>query len=734
MKDRFVKLLSLLLALVMTTSLVACGGSDDKNSTTDEKPAQGTDTPADGESKSMVSPIPEGMSYDEESAYVYDAQLGEFKKFYDEALEAGSVSERFALMAIAEAKMLEAAVLLPGTTRGGNYGITRIARRSAPSVLWGSDSDRVHDLIVTTDLIKVEDNEYLRNMWNELKGTGTYAEKAIEYLEGKGYTLKDSYTRIYVSDPKTWDALNSSLQVDTEPLVNTYDGLMEYDEENILQPALAESYEISEDGLTYTFHLREGVTWVDNQGRKVADVKADDFVAGMQHMLDAMAGLEYLVDGIIVNAHEYIVGDIADFSEVGVRALDDHTLQYTLVEPTSYFMTLLGYNVFAPMSRDFFLSKGGAFGAEAYQAAVDSDSYTYGHSPSDIAYCGPYLITGATPENSIVFDANPAYWNKDDIRIHHMVWKYNDGKDPTKAYTDAKNGVIDGCGLTSATVEACKKDGLFEEYSTVSDTDATSFVLFLNMNRKTYANANDSTKCVSPMTDDQKLAQQIALYNVHFRRAIGMGLDIGAYNAQVVGEELKWKSVRNSYTPGEFVALPEEVTVSINGTDKTYAAGTYYGQIMQDQIDADGVKIKVWDAENQTSDGFGGWYDPENAMEELKLAIEEVKEYGLEISPENPVYLDLPAFTASEIYANRANALKQSIETSLQGNVVVNIVGCADSNEWEAAGYLTNIGSDANYSLYDLSGWGPDFGDPSTYLDTLLDEYSGVVTRSMGIY
>ena len=66
------------------------------------------------------------------------------------------------------------------------------------------------------------------------------------------------------------DALGTSRAADSEAIINTYDGLMEYDVEGTLQPALAESYEVSADGLTYTFHLRQGVKWVDSQGREVA--------------------------------------------------------------------------------------------------------------------------------------------------------------------------------------------------------------------------------------------------------------------------------------------------------------------------------------------------------------------------------------------------------------------------------------------------------------------------------
>lgn len=727
------RVLCALLALVMVLGFVGCKNNDDDKTT----PApNNTNKPVESEVPATAvptTPLPTG-DYNAMSAAIYDAQLGAFNTLYQAAKEETNVSKRYALMAQAEAKLLEAAVLIPGTTNGGNYGLSRVAKRSASTVLWGNDSDRFHNVLVTTELISAEDQTHLKAMWNEVRGTGTYSQKATDYLKEKGYTLKNTYNMGYVSDPQTWDALATSRSADSEAIVNTYDGLVEYDNENEIKPALAESWEVSEDGKTYTFHIRQGAKWVDAQGREVADVKADDFVAGMQHMLDAGGGLEYLVENIIVNALEYNTGDVTDFAEVGVKATDDNTVVYTLCQPTSYFITMLGYNVFAPMSRTYFESKGGVFGKDDYKAAVDAGTMKYGQTVNDIAYCGPYTVTNHTAENTIVFEANPTYWNKDNITIKTLTWKFNDGKDPTKAYEDTKAGTLDGCGLSSASLEACKADGNFEKYCTVSDTDATSFVLFLNLNRNAYANFNDETKAVSTMTDDQKKRTDAAMLNVHFRRAIGMGLDIATYNGQVVGEELKLNSVRNSYTPGNFVALEEDVTIEINGESKTFAKGTYYGEIMQAQIDADGVKIKVWDAENQTSDGFAGWHNPANAYEELQQAITELKEFGVEISKDNPIVMDLPYYSGADVYTNRAQTLKQSVEEALQGCVVVNLVSCADAKEWYYAGYYTESGKDANYTLYDVSGWGPDYGDPATYLDTMLGDGAGYMAKCLGLF
>ena len=719
------KVVSAMLIVAMSASLVGCGkGSADANTSSNAQTEEGTESAGASDA-----------NYDATSSEVYDAQLGDFYEAYQKVDDASSVSEKYALEAVAEAKLLESGVMLPTRTRGGMYAISRVAPRTVDYTLWGNDYQRFHQALVATDYIKAADRAEMKAKWAELKGTGTYEDWAKSYLQEKGYTLKDTYNYVYPSDPVTWDVLATSLSADSEAIINTYDGLMEYDCEGTLQPALAESYEVSDDGLTYTFKLREGVKWVDSQGREVADVTADDFVAGMQHMMDAQGGLEYLVEGIIKNASEYIGGSVTDFSQVGVKAVDDYTVEYTLEEPCTYFTTMLGYGVFAPMSRTYYESQGGKFGQEYDSSASD---YTYGKDPNSIAYCGPYVVTNATAKNTIVFQANDSYWNKDNINIKTLTWVYNDGTDVTKTYTDLKSGVLDGANLNTSTIETAKTDGLFDDYAYVTDTEATSYMAFYNLNRAAFANTNDDTTVVSSETDEQKAQTNAALQNVHFRRAISFGVDRASYNAQVTGEDLKYNSLRNGYTPGTFVSLDEDVTIDINGEETTFPAGTYYGEIEQAQIDADGVKIKVWDSTadegNGSSDGFDGWYSPENAMEELNTAIDELKADGVTIDADNPVVLDLPYASNDERYTNMANAYKQSLEASLEGLVKVNLVAANSNDEWYYAGYYTSYGYEANYDIYDLSGWGPDYGDPKTYLDTFLPDYAGYMVRTLGIF
>ena len=734
------KIVSALLVMSMTASLVACGNSGsgssdpaDESVSVSSSASSESDASASASSESEAeaeeSEMPEG--YDETSTELYNEALGDFNDALATAKEAETVDERYALMAVAEGKLMESAMMYPLTSKGGMYAMYRMAPRTKDYTLWGSDRDRYHQYVVTTDFIKAEDYNEMRAKWDELKGTGTYESWVKEYLAGKGYTLKDSFSMPYSSDPVTWDGLATSRAADTDAIINTYDGLMEYDVEGTLQPALAESYEVSDDGLTYTFHLRKDVKWTDSQGREVDTVKADDFVAGMQHMCDAQGGLEYLVQGVIKNVSQYISGEVTDFDEVGVKAVDDYTVEYTLEEPCSYFMTMLGYTIFMPMSRSYYQSQGGKFGAEYDSSAAD---YQYGKDSNSIAYCGPYLVTNATAKNTIVFKLSDSYWNKDNVNIKTLTWLFNDQSDVTKMYTDAKAGTVDYVNLNTSTMETAKSEGLYDQYAVVSDTDATSFMAFYNINRTATANANDGTTAKSTKSDEEIQRTNKALQNVHFRRAISFAADRGAYNAQQVGEDLKYTSLRNTFTPGYFVSLSKDTTIQINGTDTTFPAGTYYGEIVQKQIDADGVKIKVWDAENKTSDGFDGWYNPENAVEELNTAIEELAEDGITIDESNPIQIEYPYPSAVEVYTNKANSYKKSVEAALGGKVVINLVDAVDVDGWYYAGYYVNYGYEQNYDVYDVSGWGPDFGDPCSYLDTMLPDYEGYMTKCFGIF
>ena len=159
---------------------------------------------------------------------------------------------------------------------------------------------------------------------------------------------------------------------------------------------------------------------------------------------------------------------------------------------------------------------------------------------------------------------------------------------------------------------------------------------------------------------------------------------------------------------------------------------------MQAQIDADGFKFQAWNPEADggvgSSDGYDGWYNVDAAKAEMAKAVEELAAQGLEISAENPIYIDFPYYSASQVMTNRAAAYKQSVEAALDGMVVVNLVDCIDQTNYLYATYYTTVGSEGNYDINTNTGWGPDYGDPKTYLDTMLPDYAGYMTKAMGIF
>lgn len=649
----------------------------------------------------------------------YSAALGDFYKAYVAAMAQTDADGRYAAMAIAEAKLLQSGTYVPTSSNGGTLGLSRVAPGTVSSALWGNDQNRFHNVVVATDFIKSADRDEMKAKYAELKGTGTYEAWAKSYLTGKGYTLKDSYTKGYSADPKTWDILNTMRSADAEAIINTFDNLVEYDNEGRLMSALATSYTVSEDKLTYTFKLRENVMWVDKDGRARYEVTAQNWVDGLQRALTTGA-TSYLVTGVIKNAAEYAAGKITDFSQVGVKAVDKYTLEYTLEKPCTYFISMFNYNPLAPFCKEY----------------ADSVGDKYGTSPEYILYCGPYLVSNYTANNKIVFSANPLYWAKDSITIKTLTWlSYAENKDTTKTFNDAVAGTIDGAALNTTTLALAKKDYADKIY--VSGTDATAFGFFMNIDREAYQTI-EGYGMKSEKTDAQKSVAKAAFSNTNFRMALARSIDKKSYNAQVTGDDAALYSLGNMYTPGSFVQLSKDVTIKINGTAKTFAKGTYYGAIVQAQLNADMGKdaMKVWDPTADeglgSSSGFDGWYNVSVAQKYFTKALEELKAQGVDVSESNPIVVDYPYYSGLANYANRAQALKQNIEAAFGGKVKINLVETNDMYGWYYAGYYCEAGNECNYDFYDVSGWGPDFKDPQSYLATMIP--GGDMIKMLGLY
>lgn len=732
---KFKKITSLSLAALAALGLAACK-DDEVKDPVDDTPTQDSGETDNKDDKNETLGFNEtlnkatGATADKDLD-IYNKALGDFNTAYDEAKKADSDSKRYAAMAKAEAELLASAVFLPTTTQGGNYAITKVAPRTAPYALWGTDEYRYKNLVVTNEKMKASDRQHLLDKWTSSKGTSEYdpVSYAKEYLTGKEYTLSNKYVYQYTEGTETFDWLATSMASDSEVLVNVVDGLIEYNGENEIVPALASSWEKTKDSdgnATYTFTIRDNVYWAKaSDGTKTSyQVTAQDFVTGFQHMLDASGGLEYLVQGVVQGADEYLTGETTDFADVGVKA-NGNKVSYTLVGDPSYFLTYLSYNIYQPLNKAYFESQGGKLGRDEYADAVEADSYKYGTSRDTILTCGAYYISEYADNSTIKYAANPNYWDAGNIEITEIEWLYNDSKDALKGYNWYKNDQISGVGLNSAALAQAKTDGLYADYAYVSDTTATTYFAAYNLNRQTYELAGGKVK--SSQTEAQAKATYAALQNEKFRLALSYAFDKATWNAQSVGDDLKLNALRNSYTPYGFVSLTEEVTVKVGDADKTYAAGTQYGQILQDYVTALGLKVDV-------KDGVNGWYQPEEAKKVMASAVSELKTAGITVDKDNKVVLDVFYYSASEVQTKQANSYKKSIEDNLGDYVQVNLVKAETTDDYYACGYRAANGAAGNYNVFYGSGWDPDYGDPSTYLDTFLGEAAGYMTKTIGLW
>lgn len=746
---KITKLMSLLLVLAMMLSLVACASN--------EKPVE-TSAPADttAATEEVTEPAADvytgpdwaaidAMDHDEASDAIYEWNLGEFNAAYQEAKsEVVDLDMRMAKMAIAEAKLMESGVFVPVYGDGGSFAMNRAIPRTVTTTSWGLDEYRWTTCMVANELITVEDRAALTALWNESADAASWFDAVKTFLADHGYTLNDTWNFANSYEIATWDVIASSYTSDCYFIAPTYAPLLEYDAKDVQQPGLAEKVDVSDDGTVYTFHLRQGVKWVDQQGRELGEVTADDWVASMAHMIDNNDALGYLMsstDGCgIKNYDGYINGEVTDFAEVGVKAVDDYTLEYTLEKPFPAFLSMMGYGCFAPLNRAFYKAQGGTF-------SVDGDEYTagkYGTSPANIAYCGAYLVKNFTEKNITSYVANPSYWNAEAVNTPNINIYFQDGSDPLRTYTEAKDNTIAGCAFNSSTLVLAKEEKpegadktYFDLYSYTTKNSATTYCGWVNVNRATWANFNDNTVGVSTQSEEEQARTRSALNNQNFRLALALGFDRGAFNSTIVGEELKFASLKNSYVTGAFQKTTGEVTVDINGVATTFPAGTYFGAIEQAQLDADGIPMKVWDPDADdgagSGDGFDGWFNAEAAAEFLDKAIAELAQIGVEVSVEKPIHLDVPYGAYNESITNRMNAYKQSIEKVTGGKVIVDLVSFADSSSFSYSYYRTSNGAESNYDVTPgTSGWGPDYGDAQSFLDTI--QPYGYMTKNIGLY
>lgn len=516
------------------------------------------------------------------------------------------------------------------------------------------------------------------------------------------------YNYIYQTDITTMDYLMSDKQTNSMHTSNFIDGLMENDPYGNLVPALAESVTSNADKSVFTFKLKEGVKWVDSNGEEVDVVKAQDFVAGLRHALEFKSPLSFLVAGVVVNAEEYMEGKITDFAQVGVKALDDLTVEYTLTGPKPYFDTMTVYSIFYPVNEEFLNSKG----TGCVLGAPSQEDCTFGvPQPDSILYNGPYILTNNTAKSVVEYKANEAYWDSENVHMKNIKLVYFDGKDPDslfRAFDEGKYSVAPVYSDNEATVKLAEEKYGDKLYTT--DLEGVSFYASFNYDRNIYTSPADPSAAVSPKTDKQKADTKLAILNQDFRKAVFGAFDRPALLAQRNGEKLKNIALRNTITKYDFVKLSD---------------GTLYGELVEKALNA--INPTAYPADIKLVDGQDPFYNAEQAKAYAAKAIETLTAQGVEF----PVYLDMIQDANEEKTLNQTQAMITSIEAVIPELVKLNLV-LTDSDNYNASSYLSTTGATSNWDLSITTGWAPDYGDPRSYL-SIATPKQGEVLSSMGL-
>ena len=481
-----------------------------------------------------------------------------------------------------------------------------------------------------------------------------------------------TFSYVYTQDPDTLDYSISNKKSTSEFTGNAIDGLLEVDKYGNLIPSLAKDWTVSKDGLTYTYKLRKGVKWMTSEGEEYGEVKAQDFVTGLKHAADKKSQAIYLVQKSVKGLDDYVSGKTSDFSTVGVKAIDDYTVQYTLSQPESFWNSKTTMGILMPVNEEFLKSKG--------------DDYGQGTSPSSILYCGPYLIKSITSKSSATLEKNPTYWDADNVKISKVKLTYYDGQDSESLirgfdkgdYTVAR---VFPSGSNYKSVEKKHKDDIV-----FSDQGSSTYNLSFNIDRQSY-------EITAKTTDAQKTSTKKAILNKDFRQAIMFAFNRKAYVAQANGEAAANKVIRNTFTPPNFV--------QINGQQ--------FGDAVEKDLEAYGDEWKGV----SVADGKDTLYNPTKAKEEFAKAKADLQAQGVEF----PIHLDLPTSSTYTEGIKQAQSFKQSIESTLGAENIVIDLNMVSEDDLQRVTYFAENASQQDWDLNNNLGWGPDYTDPSSYID-----------------
>lgn len=514
------------------------------------------------------------------------------------------------------------------------------------------------------------------------------------------YTGPDTFSMIANFDITTLDYVYNNKSSNGDYVNNFVEGLLTQDNHGKLVPGMASEWSCNDDASEWYFTIRDDAVWSTSAGEEYDAVTAEDFVTGLKHAVDSKSETLGLVADLIVGLREYSDGT-GKWEDVGIKA-DGNQLTYTLTGPCGYFDGMTTYTILWPINAEFLESKGSDFGA------VEPDS---------ILYNGCYILSSLVPAQEVRFDANPNYYDAKNVFVQHVVVTYSDGKDPAQNFNMFVNGEVTSTTVNQSLPEVVAKAAeLYPDNQYKGMTTATSYWGAFNWDRQMYALYNDPSVSTTSKTDAQKADAKAAILNADFRRAVYAAYSAHAVEAITLGEEHADGVIRNTLVPYTF---------------QTTSDGRTYGSIVEKYAaelvaDYEGIDL---------NDGHDAWYNPELAKTFAERAKEEL---GDSVS-EWPIHIDVPVYAASENQKNMQLAMKKSIEDAIGDYVVIDLQFLeGNSSVYYSSFYNQPTGEDNSIDLVFGAGWGPDYGDPLTYLhcfdvhDGDMLNYSGINIESQG--
>lgn len=508
----------------------------------------------------------------------------------------------------------------------------------------------------------------------------------------------DTYSMIEGFDITTLDYVYNNKSSNGDYTNNFIEGLLTQDPHGKLVAGMATEWSHNDDASEWTFTIRDDAVWSTASGEEYDAVVAEDFVTGLKHAADSKSETLGLVADLIVGLRDYYEGT-GTWEDVGIKA-DGNKLTYTLTKPCGYFDGMTTYSILWPINAEFLESKGSDFGAT---------------EPDSILYNGCYILTSLVSSQEVRFDANPNYYDAENVHVQHVVVTYTDGKDPAQNFNMFVNGEVNATAINQSLPEVKKKaDELFADNQYVGMTTATSYWGAFNWDRQMYTLYNDtSVSTTLKETDEQKADTKAAILNANFRRAVYAAFSAHAYEAITRGEDLADNVIRNTLVPYTF---------------QTTSDGRSYGSIVEKYAaelvpEYEGIDL---------NDGHDAWYNPELAKTFAEKAKEEL---GDSVSAW-PVHIDIPVDAASENFKNMALAMQKSIEDAIGEYVKIDLQFLEPRSAYLSTCYSIATGEDNSTDLAFVAGWGPDYGDPLTYIhcfdtrDGDMLNYSGINTES----